>query len=430
MAVSGLMSFMRFSAAPAGRLSDRTIPWAIFGERPDVPDGLEDSALAGASLAQIAATPGAPMFEPESLFGAHMAALDFDLENDGPVVVFVHGFQHEPRRPILPRARSDNPHRCLYHFTETPGGPGSREERIRHITPWFARAMLEKGRGAPEECKGVAVGYSYASWGGSADEFLPGLTTRLLTKLGYKRPTVQPAAPYSNAYRDAEVAGYGLAAVLTQLRARLDHAGYVDKKIDIVSHSLGARATLSALALIAQRWPEDHTITRIDRVLMMGGACYWGQAAYALANLIFSEAKSLPQFFNFTSRSDDVLRYLASRATEQAAHDDAMEDLSMEEENEYLLTGGLTIGMHGKPPFELYPLVGAEYGQWVDIPLDSARVVRRARRQGFKVMGKRRFSLGDHWLHYTHPGNWDLYRAILHDRQKWTTDSLADAIGA
>ena len=68
------MSFMRFSAAPAGRLSDRTIPWAIFGERPDVPDGLEDSALAGANLAQIASSPGAPMFEAESLFGAHMAA--------------------------------------------------------------------------------------------------------------------------------------------------------------------------------------------------------------------------------------------------------------------------------------------------------------------------------------------------------------------
>ena len=167
------MSFMRFSAAPAGRLGDRTIPWEIFGERPDVPDGLEDSALAGASLAKIASTPGAPMFEPESLFGAHMAAQDFDLDEDGPVVVFVHGFQHEPRRPVLPRARSDNPHRCLYHFTETPDGPGSREERTKHITPWFARAMLDQGRGEQDECTGVAVGYSYASWGGSLDEYMP-----------------------------------------------------------------------------------------------------------------------------------------------------------------------------------------------------------------------------------------------------------------
>lgn len=420
---------MRFSAAPAGRLSDRTIPWAIFGERPDVPDGLEDSALAGASLAQIAATPGAPMFELESLFGAHMAALDFDLENDGPVVVFVHGFQHEPRRPVLPRARSDNPHRCLYHFTETPDGPGSREERTKHITPWFARAMLDKGRGAPEECTGVAVGYSYASWGGSVDSFMPGPSTRLLNRLGLGRPYAQPATPYSNAYRDAEVAGYGLAAILSQLRARLDHAGYQNKKIDILCHSLGARATLTALALISQRWPEDHTITRIDRVLMLGGACYWGQAAFAMANLIFCEAGSTPQFFNFTSQHDDVLRHLSLRATDKLAFDEAVEDLSLENSDQSLLKGGRTIGMHGKPPFELYPLVGAEYENWVDVPMDSPRVLRWGRRQGYRLKGRERFSLGDHWIHYTHPGNWDLYRAILHDRETWTTTTLRDAIG-
>ena len=68
------MSILRFSAAPAGRLSDRTIPWAIFGERADMPDGLEDNALAGANLTPIASSPGAPMFEHASLFGAHLTA--------------------------------------------------------------------------------------------------------------------------------------------------------------------------------------------------------------------------------------------------------------------------------------------------------------------------------------------------------------------
>lgn len=418
------MSFMRFSAAPAGRLSDRTIPWAIFGERPDVPDGLEDSALAGASLAQIASTPGAPMFEQESLFGAHMAAQDFDLEDDGPVVVFVHGFQHEPRRPVLPRARSDNPHRCLYHFTETPDGPGSREERTRHITPWFARAMLDGGKGTPNDCTGVAVGYSYASWGGSADTFMPGWWTRFQDWAGLWPKFGQPAEPYLNAYRDAEVAGYGLAAVLTQLRARLDHAGYHTKPIDIVCHSLGARTVMSAIALVAQRWPHDATLSRLDRVLIMGGACYWGQAAYALANIVFAEADHSPQFFNFTSQADDVLRYLARRSPDKAARLEAEEDLSLEGASTKLLRRTRTIGRDGRPPHALYAFFGDEFQNWIDVRMDAAMTQRWARAQGFKTIGRRKFSLGDHWLHYTHPGNWDLYRAILHDRERWTVDAM------
>ena len=422
------MSFMRFSAAPAGRLSDRTLPWVIFGERPDSPDGLEDSALAGINLAQIASTPGAPMFEPESLFGAHLAGQELGFAQEGPVVVFVHGFQHEPRRPVTARSRSDNPHRCLFHFDETPGGPGSREERKRHITPWFARAMLERGRGPVEKSTGLAVGYSYASYGGAADPFLPGWATRFATRLGVRR-RMQPPMPYVNAYRDAETAGFGLAAVLTQLRARLDHAGLGDRGIDIVCHSLGARTVLSALAMVASRWPNDTTLGRIDRVLMMGGACYLGQAAFALANITFAAPEQRPQFYNFTSSNDDVLNFLASRSTARSARDEAIEDLSLEWPDTRLLMGGRTIGRDGKPPHKLYEFFGAEYPDWIDIPLDSARIRRWAKRQGFNIRGRRRYSLGDHFVHYTHPGNWALYRSILHDRENWTVSKLLGEIG-
>lgn len=419
------MSFMRFSAAPAGRLTDRTIPWAIFGERSEIPDGLEDSALAGVNLANIASTPGAPMFEPDSIFGAHMAGLDINLAEDAPVVVFVHGFQGEPRRPVLARAKSDNPHRTLFHFDETPGGPGSREERERHLTPWFARAMLKRGRGGPPQCKGLAVGFSYASYGGSPDAFMPSWSQRAFSAAGLRRPRRQPAEPYQNAYRDAEMAGYGLAAVLTQLRARLDHEGFPDRKIDILCHSLGARTVMSALALIAQRWPLDHTITRIDRVLLLGGACYWGQAAFALANISFAGIDEPPQFYNFTSTHDDVLGLLASRATAASAVDEATEDLSLEGDALKLLQGGKTIGMHGRPPHGLYDFFGAEYRNWIDIPLDSARIRRWGRVYGFNLKGRRKMSLGDHWVHYTHPGNWALYRAILHEREGWSVPELA-----
>lgn len=420
------MNFMRFSAAPAGRLSDRTIPWEIFGERPDVPDGLEDSALAGASLAPVASHPGSPMFEPESLFGAHMAGHDLDLKEDAPVVVFVHGFQHEPRRPVLARAKSDNPHRCLYHFDETPDGPGSREERDSHMTPWFARAMLDGGQGKPEECGGIAVGYSYASWGGSAEPYMPGFMTRLGMAVGHRARFTPPLQPFINAYRDAEVAGFGLAAVITQVVARLDHDGHDRKTIDVFCHSLGARTVLSALALISQRWPNDSTITRIDRVIITGGACYWGQAAFSLANLVFSEAPYLPQIYNVTSQGDDVLRYLGTRKTPKEARLEAEEDLSLTWPDTRLLQRGRTIGRNGKPPHGLYTFFGDEYPHWVDIPLDSGLVQRWGRKHGFSLAGRRRISLGDHWIYYTHPGNWDLYRAILHRRSGF---AVADLLG-
>ena len=420
---------MRFSAAPAGRLSDRTIPWAIFGDRPDMPDGLEDSALAGANLAPIASSPGAPMFEQASLFGAHMASIPIDCAPDAPAVVFAHGFQYEPRRPVVARVKSDNPHRCLFHFTETESGPGSREERQFRLTPWFARAMLEGGKGTPEECAGLAVGYSYVSRGGSVDPFLPGKVSRAMLRLGYRAPWLQPAKPYVNAYRDAEQAGYGLAAVITQLGYRLDTEGLGNKPIDLFCHGLGARTVLSAIAMIAQRWPNDPTLGRIGRVIMLNGACYWGQAAFALANISFADSPSPPEFYNVTSRSDDVLHYLAVRRTMNIAVEEAMEDLSLETGQTQLLRGGRTIGRHGRPPHALYEFFGPAYVNWVDIPLDTGRVHRWGRGQGFDIRGRRRTRRYDHCISFTHPGNWGLYRAILNRAQGTDVSDIASAIG-
>lgn len=420
---------MRFSAAPAGRLSDRTIPWAIFGERADMPDGLEDNALAGSNLAAIAASPGAPMFEPASLFGAHLASIPIDCAARAPAVVFVHGFQYEPRRPVVARIKSDNPHRCLYHFDETPGGPGSREERNHRLTPWFARAMLEDGKGTAEGCGGLAVGYSYASRGGAPDPFLPGRFMRFLLRAGLTARWREPAEAYVNAYRDAEQAGYGLAALITQLGYRLDAGGMPGKPIDLFCHGLGARTVLSAIAMIAQRWPNDPTLGRIGRVILLNGACYWGQAAYALANVTFADAASPPQFYNVTCRSDDVLHYLASHETMHIALEEAVEDLSLERTQRRLLRGGRTIGRHGRPPHDLYAFFGPSYPGWVDIPLDTARVRRWGQRQGFDLRGRRRGGQSDHCFSFTHPGNWALYRAILNRAEGTGVADLTSRLG-
>ncbi len=420
---------MRFSAAPTGRLDDRTQPWAVFGDRPGDPDGLEGNALGGVNLAQIAPTPGAPMFDPESLFGAHMAGQSVETHDNGPVVVFVHGFESEPRRPVRARAYSDNAHRKVFHFCEPPGGPGSVEERKRRITPWFARAMLADGVGPAEACHGIAVGYCFTSYGGHPDSFLPGPLTRLASYAGLARLKRDPPKVYSAAYRDAEIAGYGLAAVLTQLRARLDHAEQYDRQIDILCHSLGARSVLSALALIAQRWPLDHTLSRIGRVIILGGVCYLGQAAYALANIGHAQGARQPEIYNVTSRSDDVLRFLAQRRAPWEARAEAEEDLSLDRPRISLLQSGKTIGRYGGPPPELYADFAPPYANWVDIPMDEASTRHWGYHYGFDLRATRRLSLGDHWMYWTHPGNWALYRAILHDREGWSAREVAADLG-
>ena len=414
------MNIMRFSAAPAGRLTDRTAAWAIFGDRPGYPDGLEAGALANISLSQIAPVPGAPMFEPHSLFGAHVAGLPCDVADDSPIVVFVHGFEHEPRRPVLPRIRSDNPHRSLYHFDETEDGPGSREERIRGMTPWFARALLPDGTGSSADCAGMAVGFAYPSYGGRSDLFV---------RRGPSWPSIvgaDTAEVFADAYADAEMAGYGLAAVLTQLRARLDHQGLPHRRIDILAHGLGARVAISALALVAQRFPEDRTLGRIDRVILLSGACYWGQAAYCLANIIFADASVRPSFYNVTAPRDATLTYLERRRTPQAAIKSATEDLSLDADTADPTMLGRTIGRSGHPPESLYGFFGSAYSDWIDLPLDgqSGRVLGRY--LGVGLSGPTGRGRGDHWASYTDPKNWALYRAILHRKVGFDLPDLED----
>ncbi|MEM7671047.1 MAG: hypothetical protein AAF317_18300, partial [Pseudomonadota bacterium] len=304
------------------------------------------------------------------------------------------------------------------------GGPGSAEERARRITPWFARAMLDDGEGAAETCSGLAVGFSYASYGGVAEPFLPGFGTRLRDRLGLVAPWECPSRPFEDAYTDAGTAGCGLAAVLTQLRARLDFAGYSNRPIDIVCHSLGARTTLTALSMLAQRSSEDDTLSRIERVIMLSGACYWGQAADALANIRFAAPLKQPQFFNFTSRSDDVLRHFRRRRTASGPRRASTEMLGLDPMEARLIRDGRIIGWDGCPDYTLYSAFGEIYSDWIDIPLDASQTKRWGQRNGLDLRGGPGHPFGDHWTSFTHPGNWALYRNILHDREAWSVALL------
>lgn len=415
---------MRFSAAPSGTFTDTISPWSIYGERAGEPDGLEASAFSGVNLAPVAGTPGAPMFETESLFGAHVAGLPVEITPGDPVVICVHSLFYEPRRPVAARAKSDNAHRTVFHFDETPGGAGSREERARHLTPWFRRLLTPHGRGDAAEATGVALGFCYASYGGSTAPFGPALTGRLYTALGGRYGTRPPPTPMTRAYMDAERAGFALAAVLRQLMARLDAEGLPEQEIDILCHGLGARVAMSALALLSQRFPGDPAITRIGRVIVLGGLCHWGQAAHTLANLLFSEARSRPAFYNVMMRNDDLLRWIEAHRTAPPALDEAAGDLSLEATQVARLAAGQVIGRSGKPPADIYSFFGPDYPEWIDLSLDDPVLRRVFSKRGASLETAPRWSLGDHGAYFTRPGNWALYRAVICERTGWSIPEL------
>ena len=86
------------------------------------------------------------------------------LGPDRPVVLFVHGFQFDPRayRDQTP-GDSVNPHVQLFRYSELQRGADPEQEEHRtHATPWLKRAA------AGDDFPGLAVCFGYESWG---DEF-------------------------------------------------------------------------------------------------------------------------------------------------------------------------------------------------------------------------------------------------------------------
>ena len=72
----------------------------------------------------------------------------------------------------------------------------------------------------------------------------------------------------------------------------------------------------------------------------------------------------------------------------------------------------------------------ADWLNWIDIPLDHPQTRDWGEIAGLDLAGELASCKLDHWVHYTHPGNWALYRAILHDRENWTVQRLLDETGS
>jgi hypothetical protein len=431
------MSVIRLSAVPASR--DGGGAWALHGEADGAPPLAEGVGENTPVLGRIAVTremvPREIAFEEAGLAARLDAALA-DWDGEGPVVVLVHGFQFDSRLPGGAPGESVNPHVQLYRFSELDGGPGGEREHDTHATPWLAR-LAASGTGERLD-RGVAVAFGYESWGNELGPDTPtsvDLVRAMLdleTRSGRKITNV-----YAQAYRDSEIAGMILAKVLAALDAALARKGAREgrdlgpraRPVDLLAHSLGTRTALKAIERVAL----DHTLLRdvtamerLGRVLLVAGAAHVSQAMAALEQILESDSESRPEFYNFTSSADDVIALLGARAALIVQRTESGETVGFLRALWRFIRGGEMIGREGGPAREAFADPERGYPGWVDIQLDSPEVRAWGERWQLDLVGARE-GLGewqDHWVHYTHPGNWELYRRILARRPGYAPEAI------
>jgi pimeloyl-ACP methyl ester carboxylesterase len=308
------------------------------------------------------------------------------LPADGPVILFVHGFLFDPKAAISPKPEeTDNPHGRVYHFQVN----NESEEQRHHTSSW------PKGLGIKEDDKGksgLALAFGWQSQ--------PGFASSLIQEFQNF---------YARAYDKAGLSAWILVNVIRELNKVMP-----DRQIDIFCHSLGSRVVLRAIAIAAKLADERNIgkkiaplIPRIGRVVILGGAEYVVEAQLMQRRLLHlldlhsgdEKPYTIPHFYNFVSRENDVLDTLA-------------ENFGVRTFGNSQVVGHNGLGIRGKAP------------NWIDLQIDSPVLQEWMKRRGFEVSGDRPDNVWDHWYYYTFRGNMKLYDSIFRDRAKWTIEQL------
>lgn len=416
------MPVIRLSACRPGEQGAQLATFRIFGE--SSPGMLEDDARNAKPLDDVFRQNANQPFYDQKAFDAdakladHLSEMsDADLGDPSkPAIVFCHGFQFDVRgaRPNpISRTETNNPHLQIYHCAEAAS---PEEEAKIHHTPWLARAFFGTGMGDIRDLDGLALCWGYDGTGDTS-----GI-------LDFSTPSGTWENFYSLAYADAMISGHGLAAAISQMARRLKAAGQAQRPIHVIGHSLGTRTVMKALEVLAERHLHmaDPAIGRIRNVILLAGACLWYQAGQAMERIVRANPGRLPSVFNMRSSDDGVVRILGSRAALRTARREV--GLSADPFSIFFnfSVGVPILGIEGKPPGDYTG--GTRYRPWVDINLDSRSVHAWGAQRGLNLKGDLGPGQPDHWVHFTHAENWELYRRILREDAGYTVDELRQSV--
>jgi hypothetical protein len=253
------------------------------------------------------------------------------------VVVLIHGFRYAPGDP------PNDPHRLI--FAAFPQVPSWK------VISW----PTALGFSADDPQDGVCIGFGWCG-------------------MGRSRTT---ARAFAEAYDAAGAAGVRLADLVTRIRAIAP-----DRRVDVVTHSVGARVLIAALPHLSAG--------AFGRVVLLAAAEYDDVARAGLDTPAGRDAL----FYNVQSLENRLYETLFERF------------------------GPRRIGRRralgrGGP---------AGYANWIDLRLDCAETIGALAGRGVEVLGRQR--LVCHWSLYLRPGIFDLYRMILRQRDGWCPSSL------
>jgi hypothetical protein len=270
------------------------------------------------------------------------------LPADAPVTILVHGYRYS-WRPLRGLPCHD-PHRLLYVLDDL--APCARK---RPRTANWPRAL----------------GYS-------EKEFEDGLCIALGWDARHWRPGHDC---FAKVHRTAERTAAALVR-LVHLVAEADPR----RRVDCLSHSLGARVVLQAL----RRAPG----LPVARAILLGAAEHAGEARAALAAQDL--AGSTTEFFHVIARANDIYDALFQLFAPRPAE-----------------PGDVPLGVRG---------LGRPHRRWLDLQLDHPEVRHWLTRQG--LAPERPPERISHWSFYADPGAMAFYRAILRDRRRWSVGAM------
>ena len=255
-----------------------------------------------------------------------LAAL-WRLPPGAPVVVLVHGFRFSPD------AARFSPHDHIFALTPRRG--------CRRAVSWPRH--LGFGHGQADE--GLCIAFGWPARGS-----------------------------IWSAWHSAETAGRALADLVARI------AGLRPGPVDMVTHSLGARVGLAALA----RAPGGS----VGRMVLMAAAEFGTAAAAAMGSVAGRRAEVI----NITTRENDLFDAAVERLIRPPVAGDRV------------LGGGMDLP------------------GWLDVQIDGAATRRALDRMGFRVPAPRRRIC--HWSGYLRPGLFGFYGAVLREREVLTLDVL------